>query len=69
MVPAEVYARDGGRCHICAEPVPRDQASLDHLVPISAGGEHSMANVSLAHRACNSRRGPGRTPAQMRLFG
>jgi 5-methylcytosine-specific restriction endonuclease McrA len=28
-------------------------ASLDHLVPLSAGGVHAPDNVALAHLRCN----------------
>lgn len=42
-------------------------ATMDHLVPLSKGGDHSWENVALAHRSCNSKRGAGRLPAQLRL--
>jgi 5-methylcytosine-specific restriction endonuclease McrA len=63
----EVYARDGGRCHICRKHVARAQATLDHLVPVSKGGDHVILNVRVAHRSCNSRRGAGRLAAQLLL--
>jgi 5-methylcytosine-specific restriction endonuclease McrA len=61
----EVYERDNWICQLCGEPVDRDldpnhrmAATLDHvecqtwaLIP-----DHSLANLRLAHRACNSRR-------------
>jgi len=28
--------------------------SLDHVIPLSKGGEHSMSNARLAHTYCNS---------------
>lgn len=56
----EVYERDNWTCHICGERVPRDvednhplHASIDHVIPLSLGGSHSMSNVRLAHRQCN----------------
>lgn len=64
-----VYERDQGVCHICKRHVDRIDASIDHLVPLSVGGDHSYANVSLAHLRCNQRRGVGRIPAQLRLIG
>jgi hypothetical protein len=48
-----VWERDGGRCHLCGHPVELDAMHLDHLVPISQGGEHRMANVAAAHAFCN----------------
>jgi 5-methylcytosine-specific restriction endonuclease McrA len=55
--------RDKGICHLCDEAVRTDLGILhdlaptrDHLVPVTHGGEHSWANIKLAHRICNSRR-------------
>jgi hypothetical protein len=64
-----LFQRDGRRCHICTRLVKRADASMDHLIPLSLGGEHSWANVALAHLACNKQRGAGRLPAQLRLIG
>ena len=58
--PWAIYKRDGGKCHICGKHVRRDVMSLDHLIPIADGGEHSVVNVRLAHVSCNVRRGTGR---------
>jgi 5-methylcytosine-specific restriction endonuclease McrA len=66
---AFVAARDNWRCHICGGRVTRKNWSLDHLIPVSQGGPHSLANVSLAHRRCNSKRGVSALPAQLRLIG
>ena len=56
----KVFDRDGWVCGICETPVdpeapPRSpgSASLDHIVPLSRGGEHSMRNVQCAHLRCN----------------
>lgn len=58
---SEIFERDGWRCQLCGDPVlpfikglhPR-QASIDHIVPVSKGGEHVAANLQLAHLGCNS---------------
>lgn len=65
----DIANRDGWKCHICGKKVHRRQLSMDHLVPLSRGGDDTPQNVALAHRTCNNRRGPGRLPAQLRLFG
>lgn len=40
--------------------VPHPKApTIDHLLPVSAGGDDVRANVRLAHFICNSRRGSG----------
>jgi 5-methylcytosine-specific restriction endonuclease McrA len=61
--------RDGWRCHICGKLVTKKNWSMDHLVPISKGGDHTYDNVSLAHVSCNGRRQDGRTPAQLLFIG
>lgn len=38
---------------ICGNLYP----SIDHVVPLTKGGAHSWANIRLAHRVCNSRKG------------
>lgn len=63
---ATVAKRDGWRCHICKRKVTRKTWSLDHLVPISHGGDHTYANTSLAHHRCNSLRS-NTGPAQLLL--
>lgn len=62
--PADVYERDEWVCGICAEPVDRNLSwpdpmspSLDHVLPLSLGGHHTMENVALAHLSCNVRKG------------
>jgi 5-methylcytosine-specific restriction endonuclease McrA len=53
----QLYVRDRGLCGICHLPVPRSEASVDHIVPLVRGGAHAPWNVQLAHRLCNSRKG------------
>jgi 5-methylcytosine-specific restriction endonuclease McrA len=62
-----VGRRDKWRCHICHRKVERKDASVDHLIPVSLGGETEIWNVALAHLSCNSQRGAGRLPAQLLL--
>ena len=58
--PGEAFERDGWVCGLCGDPVdpslkypdPRSK-SLDHIVPIARGGEHSRGNAQLAHLRCN----------------
>lgn len=56
--------RDGWTCGICEKPIPRDAVwpdrqspSLDHVIPLSKGGEHSWANSQASHLSCNARKG------------
>lgn len=49
--------RDRSRCGICRKPVRTQKGpmrpSIDHIVPLSSGGKHELANVQLAHYRCN----------------
>ncbi len=49
----KVHRRDHGHCHLCDKPVVFKEMHLDHVVPLSRGGEHSYANVKAAHATCN----------------
>jgi len=53
----EVYLRDKGICGICGCPVSLEEVTLDHIIPLSKGGEHSYRNIQLAHLSCNSAKG------------
>ena len=60
----EIFERDNWTCHICGQLVDRALsgrspmgATIDHLVPLYEGGQHSRANVALAHNSCNAKRG------------
>lgn len=65
---ASLVARDHGRCGICGKPVAPKDRSVDHILPLSRGGQHSYANTRLAHRLCNISRS-NRGSAQLRLVG
>ena len=63
-----LFKRDAGVCYLCGgrcnteDYVMRGETfiagdwypSIDHVVPLAKGGEHSWNNVRLAHRRCNS---------------
>jgi 5-methylcytosine-specific restriction endonuclease McrA len=62
-----VFDRDGGICQICLVPVDPDlpyrdpetglvnrmSMSIDHIIAVKRGGEHSLENAQLAHFGCN----------------
>lgn len=60
---AAIAERDRNVCHICGievdltvgtyHPMAR---TFDHVIPLARGGEHSMQNVKVAHRLCNTRK-------------
>lgn len=65
---AYIIQRDGRRCHICGTRVV-GRVELDHLVPLSKGGDHTHANLAVSHPYCNRSRADGRLPAQLLLVG
>ena len=65
---AALYERDRGVCGLCRKTVERSDATVDHIIPLSKGGEHSYANTQIAHTFCNLSRG-NRGPAQIRMLG
>lgn len=70
-----IVDRSGCSCHLCGRIVDLSLSgsvpagpTIDHLVPLSAGGLDCFSNVALAHRKCNVERGAD-GPAQLRLVG
>lgn len=68
----KVYARDLWICQLCGDPVDPSAkypnvmcASLDHIVPLAKGGEHSYENTQLAHALCNSLKGDRESGSMM----
>lgn len=63
--PIKVFDRDGWRCQICGSKTPKTKRGsihptapeLDHIVPLSVGGEHSYRNTQCACRECNGKKG------------
>lgn len=60
--PTKVFDRDGWSCMQCGVSTPRElrgtykpnAPELDHIVPLSKGGEHSYANTQCLCRRCNA---------------
>ncbi len=52
-----VFERDGYKCHYCEKQLTRFTATLDHIQPVSKGGDNSFENLITACLHCNSRRG------------
>lgn len=65
---AVLYKRDKGLCSLCGKHVKRPDASIDHIIPLSTGGEHSYRNTALAHKVCNAKKNNRVATQQMRLF-
>jgi len=62
------------KCHLCGGKISKTakaphphSLSLDHLIPLSLGGEHSYANCAAAHFRCNSLKSNGAVNEQLKL--
>jgi hypothetical protein len=77
----EIFERDGWRCQIpdCRYrsrkinrrykyPDPRSPG-IDHIVPLSLGGDDTSVNKRAAHHGCNMARGNRMGEEQLPLFG
>lgn len=74
--PVEVFERDRWKCGVCLARIDRQlkwphpmSATLDHLVPVSQGGEHTKANLRAAHFRCNVQRSNRGGGEQLALIG
>lgn len=73
----EIAARDRNRCGLCKRPVamtkkavPHPRApTIDHVIPLSLGGDDIRTNVQLAHFICNSLKGAAGGGEQLALIG
>lgn len=71
-----IYDRDRWRCRLCGKPVKRGAVvphpmapTLDHIIPLAAGGTHEPSNVQCAHFICNSIKSAGGGGEQLLLLG
>ncbi len=51
----EIQAEFDGRCTYCLEYPER--LEMDHVIPLSRGGNHTADNIVPACRSCNSSKG------------
>jgi 5-methylcytosine-specific restriction endonuclease McrA len=62
-----LFCRDNWRCAYCGrDGGPRD-LTVDHVKPLSRGGEHAWDNVVAACRRCNHRKG-SRLPYEAGMY-
>lgn len=51
-----IYKRDNYLCQYCGKDCSDGDISIDHIIPISAGGSESDDNLCVACYACNSKK-------------
>ena len=59
--------RDDGECGICGEDVDPFSFSIDHVLALADGGDHSYANTQAAHLRCNQLKGPHGGPSPRKV--
>lgn len=55
-----------GLCHYCEKKFPKDQITMEHILPIGRGGHSTKGNIVAACKTCNTNKGY-RTPAELAL--
>lgn len=53
----KIFESDGYKCHYCSKQLTRFSATLDHIQPVSKGGDNSLINLVTACLHCNAGRG------------
>lgn len=53
--PEDISNWDSRICGICKLPI-EDKFHIDHIVPLSRGGNHCLVNLQLTHPVCNLRK-------------
>jgi 5-methylcytosine-specific restriction endonuclease McrA len=53
----KIFERDHYRCHYCNKQLTRFTGTLDHILPVSRGGDNSFENLITSCLHCNARRG------------
>lgn len=52
-----VYLNANGRCELCGRKILLDDMSLDHIRPLSMGGEDDVENLACTCYSCNTLKG------------
>lgn len=49
-----IYALSGGMCIYCGKRTPWDRGQIEHIVPLSRGGNNGIGNLAWSCPSCNS---------------
>ncbi|NHN93877.1 HNH endonuclease [Acetobacter sicerae] len=64
---AALNDRDGNCCFYCGKPVLPMEFSIEHFVPVTAGGPDHISNMAITHAHCNQRAGALSVVEKVRL--
>lgn len=51
---ADIIRRDGLSCYLCDKKLTEKSAIVEHLIPLSRGGNHKPENVKISCAKCNN---------------
>ena len=65
LLPA-LIRRQNGKCGICQQQLPEDltEVHIDHVFPVTKGGDNNIGNLQAAHRSCNVAKGATVVPEE-----
>ena len=49
-----IYKKYHGICQICGTEISYEEMTIDHIIPLDAGGKNELANYQCTCRVCNS---------------
>jgi 5-methylcytosine-specific restriction endonuclease McrA len=66
---AYIIDRDGSRCHMCKRKCSGTNLHIDHVIPLSRGGTHTLENLRVACATCNMSKRADARGEQLMLIG
>ena len=57
QIAGQTDKRGDVRCWICGKPMPENDRTIDHFIPLFLGGTNDPGNIRIAHGCCNSKKG------------
>lgn len=54
-------------CYYCKLSITKEEAEIEHTIPLSRGGEHEISNITMCCKDCNRLKGT-RTEEEFKVF-